>query len=266
YIKTASSTDPLYSEYTLPNITAGQSKNVALHPLATFHGKILPAKQTEYFGSYLDLVEPETVDWTDDQEQYPFVLITQGAWDVTTSGTPPDGFVADQPSLSASAADTTTAIQFTLTDVGSDWTETPGNHSILHPRQTTSATTTIAMNNKRPTKALADSVKMMVTDGPLSINVLGNDRLGYKATTFSMTAFTQPASGAVTAGPDAGTLVYAAALGFSGTDTFTYTITDDTGLASTGTVTVRVYAIPTVKGGTVTVTEGNSGISAAILP
>ena len=47
YIKTASSTDPLYSEYTLGNINASQSKNVTLHQLATFNGKILPAKQTE---------------------------------------------------------------------------------------------------------------------------------------------------------------------------------------------------------------------------
>jgi Domain of unknown function (DUF4082)/Bacterial Ig domain/Bacterial Ig-like domain (group 3)/Calx-beta domain/Cadherin-like domain/Purple acid Phosphatase, N-terminal domain len=266
YIKTAASTDPLYSEYTLGNINASQSKNVSLHQLATFNGKILPAKQTEYFGSYLDLVEPEFVDWTDDQEQYPFVMIAQGTWDVTTSVTPPNGFVADQPALSASAADTTTAVQFTLTDIGSDWTETTVNHSIVHLGATTSTTTTVPMANKRPTKAQPDSVKMMVTDGSLSINVLGNDRLGYKATAFSMTSFTQPASGAVTAGPDAGTLVYTAAAGFTGADTFTYTITDDIGLVSTATVTVRVYAIPAVNAGTVTVTEGNSGISAAILP
>ena len=265
YIKTATSTDPLYSEYTLGNINASQSKNISLHQLATFNGKILPAKQTEYFGSYLDLVEPEHVDWTDDQEQYPFVMITQGTWDVTTAVAPPDGFVADAAAMSATSTDTTTAIQFTLTDVGSDWTETTVNHSIVHLGATTNTTSTIGMTNKRPTKAMADSVKMMVTDSSVAINALGNDRLGYKATSYSMTAFTQPASGTVTAG-SGGTLIYVPAAGSIGTDTFTYTITDDTGYASTGTVTVRIFGIPTVNAGTVTVTEGNSGVSAAVLP
>src|SRR6185312_3046301 len=66
YIKTASSTDILYSEYGVPNINAGQTKKVPLHQLATYGGKILPATQAEFFGTYLDLVQPETFEFTDD--------------------------------------------------------------------------------------------------------------------------------------------------------------------------------------------------------
>ena len=44
--------------------------------------------------------------------------------------TPPDGFVADEPVLSTDAVDTVTALQFTLTDIGSDWTETGITHVI----------------------------------------------------------------------------------------------------------------------------------------
>jgi hypothetical protein len=264
YIKTASSTDPLYSEYTLGNINASQSKNVSLHQLATFNGKILPAKQTEYFGSYLDVVEPEYVDWTDETEQYPFVMIAQGTWDVTTGVIPPDGFVPDVPVLAATAADTTTAIQFTLTDVGSDWTQTTVNQSIVHLGATTNTTTTIPMNNRRRSKARNDNVQMMATNRSVNIAVLANDYIGVKATTLALTSFTQPLSGIVTqlAG---GTLVYTPNAGFTGLDTFTYTLTDDTGFQSTGTVSVKVFPTPTVRATSVAVPEGDTGVSAAIV-
>jgi len=264
YIKTASSTDPLYSEYTLGNINASQSKNITLHQLATFNGKILPAKQTEYFGSYLDLVEPDYVDWTDDIELYPFVLVSQGTWDVTTAVAPPAGFVADTSALSTTATDTTTAMQFTLTDVGSDWTQTTVNHSIVHLGATTNTTTTIPMNNRRRSKARNDNVQMMATDRSVTIAVLANDYIGVKATTLALTSFTQPLSGIVTQAAG-GTLVYTPNAGFTGLDSFTYTLTDDTGFQSTGTVSVKVFPTPTVRANSVAVPEGNAGVSAAIV-
>jgi len=263
YIQTATSTDPLYSEYTLGNINASQSKNVTLHQLATFNGKILPAKQTEYFGSYLDLVEPDYVDWTDDVELYPFVLVSQGTWDITTAVAPPAGFVADAPALSTTATDTTTAMQFTLTDVGSDWTQTTVNHAIVHLGATTNTTTTIPMNNRRRSKAKNDNVSMMQGDGSVSIPVLANDYIGIKATTLALTSFTQAGNGVVT--QSGNTLVYAPNAGFSGADSFTYTLTDDTGFQSTATVNVKVLPTPALRATTTLVNEGNAGLTAAVV-
>jgi hypothetical protein len=265
YIKTAASSDPLYSQYKQANINANQVKKVSLHQLATFNGKLLSAKSTEYFGSYLDLVEPESVEWTEDQEYYPFVMVTEGTWDVTTSVEPPDGFVADQPAIETVAADTTTAVQFTLTDIGSDWTETVVNHTIKHLGETKTQRSTIGMVNKRRTKARTDNVKMMMTDGSATIFALANDRLGFNATAFSLTSFTQPVNGTVTAGTDGISLVYMPAAGFEGDDAFAYTITDDTGFASTGTVNVRVLPTPAVRATNTAVPEGNAGVSAAVV-
>jgi hypothetical protein len=192
-------------------------------------------------------------------------MVTEGSWDVTTAVQPPDGFVADTPALSATATDTTTAVQFTLTDIGSDWTETTVNHTINHLGTTTNQTSTIGMINKRPTKAQPDTVKLMADDASASFFPLANDRVGYKAASIALASFTQPVNGTVTAGPDGISLVYVPGAGFIGTDTFTYTITDDTGVSSTATVTVRVFGIPTVNAGAVTVTEDNSGMTAAVV-
>src|SRR6185503_5837966 len=120
YVKTASTTDPLYSAYPILMVAANTTRSAPLSALATFNGKIVPGAQAEFFGSYLNIIQPEYVDWTEDQEQYPFVMVAQGGWELTTSVTPPEGFVPDEPTLSAAVADTTTAVQFTMTDVGSD--------------------------------------------------------------------------------------------------------------------------------------------------
>jgi hypothetical protein len=50
YIKNATSPDTLYSEYTVTSITATQVKAAPLHQLATFNGKIIPAKQSDASG------------------------------------------------------------------------------------------------------------------------------------------------------------------------------------------------------------------------
>lgn len=54
-----------------------------------------------------------------------------------------------------------------------------------------------------------------------------------------ITSYTQPAHGTVTVNPD-GSYTYVADKGFTGTDTFTYTITDAFGQERTATVTIRV--------------------------
>ena len=77
------------------------------------------------------------MDWTGTVEQYPFILEADGDWDVATTITPPAGFVPDAAELGAVVVDSVGAIQFTLTDVGSDWTSTSISHTIKHKGKTT---------------------------------------------------------------------------------------------------------------------------------
>ena len=64
--------------------------------------------------------EPEFVVWDGTVQDYPFIFETVGDWGVTTSVAPPEGFVADYSSLSAFIESTIAAVQFTITEVGSD--------------------------------------------------------------------------------------------------------------------------------------------------
>jgi hypothetical protein len=153
YLKTAVVGDPLYSSYPVVSATAGTTRNVPLSIVATFAGKIVPGKRIEEYGSYLAIVEPEFMDWTDPVEQYPFVLVAEGDWGIETSVTPPEGFVADQPVLSTEVVDNVSALQFTLTDIGSDWTETGITHVIKHKGETRIRTSAVPMFNKQPNAA-----------------------------------------------------------------------------------------------------------------
>jgi hypothetical protein len=84
----------------------------------------------------------------------------------------------------------------------------------------------------------------------LSIPVLDNVTEPDKAP-LTVTQVSNPAHGSahITAGsggaPD--TVLYVPAAGFSGSDTFTYTVADPAGVTSTGTVSVTVQPIPVVK-------------------
>jgi hypothetical protein len=157
YIKTAVAPDPLYSSYPVVTATAGTTRSVPLSIVATFNGKIVPGKRIEEYGSYLAIVEPEFMDWTDSVEQYPFVLVAEGDWGVETSVTPPDGFVSNEPVLTTEVVDNVSALQFTLTDIGSDWTETGITHVIKHKGETRIRTSAVPMFNKQPNAANGDA-------------------------------------------------------------------------------------------------------------
>ena len=58
-----------------------------------------------------------------------------------------------------------------------------------------------------------------------------------------VSAFTQPQHGSVSRGPD-GRLVYHPELGYTGTDSFDYTVVDGQGGAVTARVTITVRAAP----------------------
>jgi hypothetical protein len=159
YVKTAVSPDPLYSSYPVLAAPEGTTSSVPLSLVATFNGKIVPGKRLEEYGSYLAIIEPEFMDWTSPVEQYPFILVAEGDWGVETSVTPPEGFVADQPVLSTEVVNNVTALQFTLTDIGSDWTETGITHVIKHKGEIRIRTSAVPMFNKQPNAANGDNAE-----------------------------------------------------------------------------------------------------------
>ncbi len=260
YVKTVGTPDPLYSQYPVINLPANAIKNVPLSMLATFAGKIVPGAQTEFFGSYLNIIQPEYVEWTEDVEEYPIVMVAQGDWSLVTSVTPPEGFVPDVPVLGAQVADATTAVQFTMTDVGSEWTETIVNHSIVHLGETKSATSTIPMIDRKATMARNDNRKVMHDSGATALDLLVNDKVNHLRKPLAITAITPALNGTAVLAPGGLSVSYTPAPGYSGVDTFTYTITDAIGGTSTATVSVTVLATPEVSVRAATLTEGDTGI------
>jgi hypothetical protein len=95
-------------------------------------GKTVPGKSKKFTGSDLLVIEPEYVEWSSDAELYPVVFDSVGDWAVTTSVTPPEGFVSDYDFLSATVSSDIKAVQFTITDVGSKWVPTKMTLKIKH--------------------------------------------------------------------------------------------------------------------------------------
>jgi uncharacterized repeat protein (TIGR03803 family) len=89
-------------------------------------------------------------------------------------------------------------------------------------------------SNSAPTAA-ADIVPIRAKE-ILTISVLANDN-DPDGDPFTMDAFTQGANGTVTRNGD--NLIYTPGKTFTGTDTFTYTLSDSLGAQSVGTVTIR---------------------------
>ncbi len=75
----------------------------------------------------------------------------------------------------------------------------------------------------------------------VNINVVANDLMGPLSSPFNVTSFTSGANGIVQ-NLGGGVLKYTPVTNFTGTDTFTYTITDGNGLTDTALVTVFVDA------------------------
>ena len=94
--------------------------------------KLLAGKTRRERGSDLLITEPEFVTWESTEELYPFVFESVGDWTVTTSVTPPEGFVADHVVLTAEVDNEMEAVQFTIVDVGSKWEETEVTFDINH--------------------------------------------------------------------------------------------------------------------------------------
>jgi hypothetical protein len=92
----------------------------------------VPAKYKKKTGSELLIIEPEYVEWDGTEELYPFIFDSVGDWTITTSVSPPEGFVADTESLTEEVNTELEALQFTITDIGSEWVDTEVTHDLEH--------------------------------------------------------------------------------------------------------------------------------------
>lgn len=129
----------------------------------------------------------------------------------------PDGTVTYSPDAGFSGVDT---ISYTATDA--------------------SALTTTATLKVTVAPVATPDTDVAVRGGALTVPLLGND-LG---TGLTVTSITQPAHGTLVLNPD-GTATYTPNRGYSGKDTFTYTVTDASGQSITSSVTIDVE-LPTL--------------------
>ncbi|EAQ11253.1 Hint domain-containing protein [Maritimibacter alkaliphilus HTCC2654] len=103
------------------------------------------------------------------------------------------------------------------------------------------ATVTVVVGDVDDNSVVANDDSATTTAGnPIEIAVLSNDT-DPQGDTFSISGFSDGTNGSVTADAD-GNLTYTPDAGFTGQDTFTYTIVDSQGATDTATVTVTVNA------------------------
>jgi hypothetical protein len=122
----------VYIGETAGQITTGSVVKKQLRIIQSAAGKVFPCLSQIITGSELLMIQPEYVEWSGTQELYPFVFESVGDWSITTSVQPPEGFVADNKSLTTDINDSLEAVQFTITDVGSKWKPTKVKYTIKH--------------------------------------------------------------------------------------------------------------------------------------
>jgi parallel beta-helix repeat protein len=114
------------------DLACGQTMRKYLQVIERADGKKLPAKYTKKIGSVILIIEPEFVEWNGTSALYPFVFDSIGDWNITTSVEPPEGFVSDYYNLSEEVITEVEAVQFNITDVGSEWVDTLVTHDLKH--------------------------------------------------------------------------------------------------------------------------------------
>jgi hypothetical protein len=139
------SPENIYMGVNAGGITSGGLTQKYLQLVEKSDGKSVPGKYTLKTGSLLLVIEPEYVEWDGTAELYPFIFESVGDWSVKTSVAPPEGFVSDYPSLSERINSTNEAVQFTITDVGSEWVATGVTHEIKHKGKTVTVKTKIGV-------------------------------------------------------------------------------------------------------------------------
>jgi hypothetical protein len=117
------------------DLVCGELKQKHLQQIVKANGNKVSGKTTRLTGSELLIIEPEYVLWDQTEQAYPFVFETIGEWGVVTAVEPPEGFVADYDSLSADVNNELEAVQFTITEVGSDLVPTETTFNVTHNGQ-----------------------------------------------------------------------------------------------------------------------------------
>ncbi|MCG8607944.1 tandem-95 repeat protein, partial [bacterium] len=107
------------------------------------------------------------------------------------------------------------------------------------------ATVTVIVTDQNDVPVAADDSTGTNEDTPVVVAVLSNDSdLDGTIDSTTVTVVTPPASGTTSVDPVGGEITYTPVLNFFGTDSFTYTVTDDDiGVSSPGTVIVTVLEI-----------------------
>ncbi|MBU2982517.1 tandem-95 repeat protein [Lentibacter algarum] len=131
-----------------------------------------------------------------------------------------DGTVTYTPNTGFTGTDT---FDYTITDPS-------GNES--------TATVTVVVSDPNQAPIAGDDSDTTDLEMPVVIDVLGNDS-DPEGEALTVTGTTEPANGSAVVNAN-GTITYTPADGFTGTDTFDYTVTDPAGNATTATVTVTV--------------------------
>ncbi len=116
-------------------IAPAETRQTTLRVIVDGNGDPRPAKVKRWMGSELSIVQPEYIEWDSRQELYPFVLESEGDWTVRTRLKPPKGFVADVKTLTEEVTAEVEAVQFTLTDRGTNWTYTTVTYELKQKRK-----------------------------------------------------------------------------------------------------------------------------------
>ncbi len=114
------------------DLVCAELKQKHLQQIVRASGDKVPGKTTRRTGSELLIIEPEFIVWSTTEQLYPFVYEAVGDWSVTTSVSPPTGFVSDYDSLSAQVYNEIEAVQFTITEGGSDLLPTGTTFEVTH--------------------------------------------------------------------------------------------------------------------------------------
>lgn len=103
------------------------------------------------------------------------------------------------------------------------------------------ATVTVTVEAPSADPVAADDTATTPMDAAITIDVLANDTPSDAANALAVTSATTPSSGSVVVNAD-DTITYTPDAGFSGTDTFDYTVSEDGAGTATATVTVTVQS------------------------
>lgn len=114
------------------DLACGEVMVKHLQQIVRADGVKLPGKTQRLTGSELLIIEPEYILWGDIEQLYPFVFESIGDWGVTATVAPPEGFVTDYESLSEDVYYEIEAVQFTITEIGSDLVPTVTTFDVIH--------------------------------------------------------------------------------------------------------------------------------------